>query len=213
MKWTSPRSPGGALLTAVVIHGLAYGLIVLGLGPAQKVVPTFLAEVGYEILDDVPPPAAVAQHPVRMRESEMPTPVKAEPVDSPKELQSDEKDAVTGTQSSYKTSAAVGSETEGTAPSTPFYKVKPKYPRAALVAGTEGWVLLKVDVNEKGEVENVRVVDGQQRIRAVLDYVQNNFPLSGNDVASRWRGLKFEELSTDDGKTIFGYKFVVRIQR
>ena len=64
--------------------------------------------------------------------------------------------------------------------------------------------------DDTGEEEHV-VVDGQQRIRAVLDYVQNNFALSGDDVAPRWRGLKFDDLSTDDRKSIFAYKFVVRI--
>ena len=44
-----------------------------------------------------------------------------------------------------------------------YYKIKPKYPKAALVAGEEGWVMLKVDVTESGEVENVRMVDGNKR--------------------------------------------------
>lgn len=64
--------------------------------------------------------------------------------------------------------------------------------------------------NASGEERHI-VVDGQQRIRAVLDYVNNNFSLSGDDVAPRWRGLKFDQLSPDDRKSIFGYKFVVRI--
>ncbi len=64
--------------------------------------------------------------------------------------------------------------------------------------------------DETGE-EKHTVVDGQQRIRAVLDFVQGNYPLSGEDVARKWRGLTFEDLSTDDKKAVFGYKFVVRI--
>lgn len=64
--------------------------------------------------------------------------------------------------------------------------------------------------NENGEEKHV-VVDGQQRIRAVLDYVLGNYRLEGDDVAKQWRGLKFEDLGPDAKKTIFNYKFVVRI--
>jgi hypothetical protein len=33
----------------------------------------------------------------------------------------------------------------------------------------------------------------------------------GEDVTKRWRDLKFEQLTADEKKTIFGYKFVVRV--
>jgi hypothetical protein len=64
--------------------------------------------------------------------------------------------------------------------------------------------------NENGDERHV-VVDGQQRIRAVLDFLSGAFSLEGDDVARQWRGLKFEELSADDKKVVFNYKFVVRI--
>lgn len=64
--------------------------------------------------------------------------------------------------------------------------------------------------DETGEEKHI-VVDGQQRIRAVLDFIQGNYKLSGDDVARKWRGLSFNDLSTDDKKAIFAYKFVVRI--
>lgn len=64
--------------------------------------------------------------------------------------------------------------------------------------------------NEAGEEKHV-VVDGQQRIRAVLDYVLGNFSLDGDDVTKQWRGLKFDHLSIEDKKSIYNYKFVVRI--
>lgn len=64
--------------------------------------------------------------------------------------------------------------------------------------------------DETGEEKHI-VVDGQQRIRAVLDFVHGNYRLSGDDVARKWRDLYFEDLSIDDKKAIFGYKFVVRI--
>ena len=64
--------------------------------------------------------------------------------------------------------------------------------------------------DEDGEEKHI-VVDGQQRIRAVLDFVMGNYKLEGGDVTKQWRGLKFEDLSGDDKKTVYNYKFVVRI--
>jgi hypothetical protein len=63
---------------------------------------------------------------------------------------------------------------------------------------------------ETGEEEHI-VVDGQQRIRAILDFTQGNLSLEGADVARSWRGMKFDDLSVDQKKAVFGYKFVVRI--
>lgn len=59
--------------------------------------------------------------------------------------------------------------------------------------------------------ENHIVVDGQQRIRAVLDFVAGNFSLEGDDIDKRWRNFSFDELDADQKVSIFNYKFVVRI--
>lgn len=64
--------------------------------------------------------------------------------------------------------------------------------------------------NEDGDEEHI-VVDGQQRIRAVLDFVHGNYRLEGDDITPRWTGLGFDDLSNDDKKSIYNYKFVVRI--
>jgi uncharacterized protein with ParB-like and HNH nuclease domain len=64
--------------------------------------------------------------------------------------------------------------------------------------------------NDAGEEEHI-VVDGQQRIRSVLDFANGHFPLEGTDVARSWRGMFFEELSPEQKRSVFGYKFVVRI--
>lgn len=55
------------------------------------------------------------------------------------------------------------------------------------------------------------VVDGQQRVRAVLDFVQGTYALEGDEITRQWRGLRFEDLGADEKKVIFAYKFVVRI--
>jgi hypothetical protein len=64
--------------------------------------------------------------------------------------------------------------------------------------------------NEEGDERHI-VVDGQQRVRAVLDFVQGTYFLEGEEVTKKWRDLSFEELSADEKKAVFGYKFVVRI--
>ncbi len=160
----SPRSLPGAVLVAAAIHGLLYAAIIgiLGAGFFKHVDgPMVDAEIGYEILDAPPVKTEVVAH-VRHQETAPAEPkVKADP--TAREIQ-DEKSDVTGTsQASVVKPAQVGSEGHGDANATPFYKIKPKYPRPALVAGEEGWIQLKIDVNEKGEVENVRVVGGEKR--------------------------------------------------
>jgi hypothetical protein len=64
--------------------------------------------------------------------------------------------------------------------------------------------------DEEGDERHI-VVDGQQRIRAVLDFVQGAYSLEGEEVTKKWRDLSFEELGAEEKKTVFGYKFVVRI--
>lgn len=64
--------------------------------------------------------------------------------------------------------------------------------------------------NEEGEEQHI-VVDGQQRIRAVLDFLTGKLKLEGDDITPRWSGLSFEELEPNEKKAIFNYKFVVRI--
>ena len=164
LKWHSPRSPTGSVLSAVLVHSLLYAAVVvaLGLGLSNKhEAPSVEAEVTYEMLNEAPTETKVVKQVVKAN-PETPVEKNLKPDLTPKELQ-DDKSTVAGTQTAAKPQSNVGSDQNGTAASTPFYKVKPKYPKAALIAGTEGWIMLKVDVSEAGTVENVRVVDGEQR--------------------------------------------------
>jgi protein TonB len=165
MKFFSPQSASGSVVAAILAHGLLYGTIVaiLGIGfLTRQDVPQADTVLDYEVLNEPPAPTPVVQRVVRAQQPDTPVDTKVKPDHSPKELQ-DEKGTVAGTQTAPKAVSNVGSETNGTANSTPYYKIKPKYPRAALVAGTEGWIMLKIDITEKGDVENVRVIDGIQR--------------------------------------------------
>lgn len=67
------------------------------------------------------------------------------------------------------------------------------------------------DVGSEDGTEQHIVVDGQQRIRAVLDFVREEYSLQGDDVTKKWRGLTFEQLTPDEKKVVFAYKFVVRV--
>lgn len=67
------------------------------------------------------------------------------------------------------------------------------------------------DVGDADGNEKHIVVDGQQRIRAVLEYVEGQYSLEGPDVSAPWRNREFKDLHDDQKKCILGYKFVVRI--
>ncbi|MGZ3723758.1 MAG: TonB family protein [Bdellovibrionales bacterium] len=159
----SPKSSSGSFVLAILVHGAIYGLLVgvlgLGLGAVEPK-PEYL-DLGYQTFDRPPEPEKKEQKVVRSNEPVRPPDPKAVQDDAPKELQ-DDKGEVAGTQKA-KVENNIGNASEGTAASTPYYKIKPKYPKAAIIAGTEGWVLLEVDITETGTVENVRVVDGEQR--------------------------------------------------
>jgi hypothetical protein len=63
-------------------------------------------------------------------------------------------------------------------------------------------------VDEEGKQQYV-LVDGQQRIRACLEYVEGRFALDAAD-SPEWGNVTFEELTSADKKAFFAYKFVVR---
>lgn len=67
------------------------------------------------------------------------------------------------------------------------------------------------DVGDEAGVETHILVDGQQRIRAVLEFTEGGLELEGNDVTRAWRGMRFEDLSPEQKKGVFNYRFVVRI--
>lgn len=62
-------------------------------------------------------------------------------------------------------------------------------------------------VDSDGDEKYV-VVDGQQRVRACLEFLENGYPLG--DESGSLAGLRFEDLPEPLRKKIFGYKFVVR---
>jgi hypothetical protein len=54
------------------------------------------------------------------------------------------------------------------------------------------------------------VVDGQQRVRACLEFIRGEYTLSAED-SPKWADMTFDELSEDERKKIYNYNFIVRI--
>ena len=165
LSWFSPQSASGSVLASVFVHGLVCTAVVaiLSTNLGSKKVPLGVAELGYEILDAPPEPAKEVKPIKRIVQEATPVlPAQKAPSAVAQELQ-DSKSDIAGTQTAAQATPQVSGEAASGAAATPYYKIKPKYPKAALMAGDEGWVMLKIDINEAGEVENVRVIDGEKR--------------------------------------------------
>jgi hypothetical protein len=67
------------------------------------------------------------------------------------------------------------------------------------------------DVVHPDGAEEQIVIDGQQRIRAAIGFVNGDYALDCEDVDERWRGKRFDALSEAERRAVFAYKFVVRI--
>lgn len=64
-------------------------------------------------------------------------------------------------------------------------------------------------VDETGNERHI-IIDGQQRIRACLEFVEGRFEIKVEESPS-WGGMKFDDLSPEDKRKVFGYTFIVRL--
>jgi hypothetical protein len=64
-------------------------------------------------------------------------------------------------------------------------------------------------VTESGKASYI-IVDGQQRLRSVLQFLEGKLAIDGKD-SPTWADMTFEDLTGDDKKSIYQYDFVVRI--
>jgi protein TonB len=201
LKWVSPRSASGSFIMAVIAHGALFGVIVLLMSARfsthEEPAPV-TEEVAYETFSAPPKKVEEVRPVAKTPEPETPEEKQVQPDNTPKELQDDKSD-VAGTQKEAKPQANIGSEGKGDADATPYYKIKPRYPRAALVSGVEGFVIMKIDVNEKGEVENVRVTGGQER---------GMFQDEARRAVEQW---KYKPFSDANGKAIRKTDHEVRV--
>jgi hypothetical protein len=54
------------------------------------------------------------------------------------------------------------------------------------------------------------VIDGQQRIRAVLGFVRNDLVLEGDDITAKWFGKSWDDLTEPEKVKFWNYQIVVR---
>jgi len=188
LKWYSPQAPTGSMSLAVLAHGAIYaGLIAyLALAGAPSAIKAEIEQsISYDTFSAPPASTPVVKHVARVEQPETPPENTPQPSAHPQEMH-DSNGPAAGTQAEAKHQAAPSSEGSGDAADTPFYKIKPKYPKAALVAGVEGFILMKVDINETGAVENVRVVGGTQR---------NMFQDEARRAVEKWKYKPFMDAS------------------
>lgn len=102
----------------------------------------------------------------------------------------------------------------------PEYQRQAVWPDAAKVSLMETILLgypipelyLAYETDPDGN-QTVSVVDGQQRLTALLEYLENKYPLTGleeGEIARRYEGALFRDLPEDERKSFFQYRFPIR---
>lgn len=64
-------------------------------------------------------------------------------------------------------------------------------------------------VDENGTEQHI-IIDGQQRIRSCLEFIEGKFSIKQEESPS-WGGMFFDDLSGEGKKKVFGYTFIVRM--
>lgn len=115
-------------------------------------------------------PKAVAQAPVKKIKPKILPKNKVVEVKTDKPLEEPKEDEIQPENVPYTENLDAGTGTGGgdqtvgeTSNVIPLEKSEPKYPKEALMSGTEGWVLLKYDITATGEVENIEILDANPR--------------------------------------------------
>jgi hypothetical protein len=66
---------------------------------------------------------------------------------------------------------------------------------------------MQTAIDQEGD-EKHTIVDGQQRVRACLEFVEGRFEM--DESHTPWGGLSFDQLGEEEKKRVYGYKFIVR---
>lgn len=183
-KVLSPKNMVGAFFYSFVIHSSLFGAIkIISMTPSSPPVQTTVQQDdGYQYLDTPPEESEEEKTIINTPAPTVEPTEKQEKVEpSDKELH-DENGETSGTKKEEKQAAGYGSKQKGDSTGTAYYKIRPKYPRAAASKGIEGWVMLKVDVTEKGRVENVRVMGGKNT---------NYFAAEAKRAVEKWKYKPF----------------------
>jgi hypothetical protein len=70
-------------------------------------------------------------------------------------------------------------------------------------------IFVRASTSAEGETK-FEVVDGQQRLRAIIKFYEGQLALEGEDVSESLRGLDWEHLDSDRREHFFAFKLVVR---
>jgi hypothetical protein len=70
-------------------------------------------------------------------------------------------------------------------------------------------IYMQETVDENGKSRYI-IVDGQQRTRAVLDYLEGLYSISDSE-SEGWGGMYFDNLTIEQKKAFYKYNFVVRV--
>jgi hypothetical protein len=70
-------------------------------------------------------------------------------------------------------------------------------------------IYVRSSSSPKGETK-YEIVDGQQRIRAILLFGSNDLELQGDEVGAKWIGKTFDDLTDAEKTSFWDYKIVVR---
>lgn len=187
-----------SFLASLAVHGTVIGsmILIFQLNPTAPPQDEYL-DLGYQVFDAPPPPT---EQVVRAR----PTPQETTPVANPvkdtaaRELQ-DKDSTISGSQKKSEESSQASTQDSGSATATPYYKIKPKYPRTALLEGKEGWVKFQIDIKTTGEVDNIRLVDG---------VLTNLFASEARRALSQW---KYKPFTGSDGQPTEKKDYLVQV--
>jgi len=116
-------------------------------------------DLGYQEFTEVPQVVQTPQ--VRQPAEAVETPQKAEAVPAAQEMQ-DQTSSVAGLQDVKPEKINLPTAASVNTTDVPYYKVKPKYPKDALASGIEGHVMIQIDIEADGSVDNIRVVGGER---------------------------------------------------
>lgn len=70
-------------------------------------------------------------------------------------------------------------------------------------------IYLQEKISQTGESKFI-VVDGQQRIRAVLAFIAGEYSLEESET-TKWANMMFSDLTEIDKKNFYSYKFIIRL--
>jgi TonB family protein len=116
-------------------------------------------DLGYQEFEE-PPQIVETKIPVAKEISEV-IPDKTDNAPVVREMQ-DQTSDVAGFQKETPAEVIKTSQQSANTSDVPYYKVKPKYPKEALLSGSEGYIMLRLDIKEDGSVENIRITGGER---------------------------------------------------